>query len=55
MLTPNNHLNQERLKEWDEKHLEEYTLYLEQQLANLALYYAQVRQEWDRRTGRDDV
>ena len=53
MLTPNNHLNQESLKEWDEKHLEEYTLYLEQQLANLALYYAQVRTEWDRRYPSD--
>lgn len=49
MLPANNHLNQESLKEWDEKHLEEYTLYLEQQLANLAIYYAQVRIEWDRR------
>lgn len=49
MLKPNNHLNQESLKECDEKHLEKYTLYLEQQLANLAVYYSQVRLEWDRR------
>ena len=49
MLQPNNYLNQEALKQWDEKHLEEYTLYLEQQLANLAVYYAQVRLEWGRR------
>ena len=49
MLQPNNYLNQEALKQWDDKHLEQYTLYLEQQLANLAVYYAQVRLEWGRR------
>lgn len=49
MLPANNRLNQESLKEWDEEHLEKYTRYLEVQMANLAIYYAQVRQEWSRR------
>jgi hypothetical protein len=49
MLPANNHLNQESLKEWSNEHLEDYTRYLEVQMANLAIYYAQVRAEWDRR------
>ena len=49
MLEPNNFLNQRSLEEYDDKHLEEYTLYLEQQLANMAVYYSQVRYEWQRR------
>ena len=49
MLEPNNFLNQRALEDWDDKHLEEYTLYLEQQLANIAVYYSQVRYEWQRR------
>ena len=49
MLEPNNFLNQRALEDWDDKHLEKYTLYLEQQLANMAVYYSQVRYEWQRR------
>lgn len=49
MLKPNNYLNQQALESYDDGHLEEYTLYLEQVLANYALYYSQVRYEWQRR------
>ena len=49
MLEANNHLNQYALEEWSDKQLESYTLYLEQQLANLAVYYSQIRYEWQRR------
>ncbi len=49
MLEANNFLNQRALEDWDDKHLEMYTLYLEQQLANMAIYYSQVRHEWQRR------
>lgn len=49
MLEANNFLNQRSLEEYDDKHLEMYTRYLEQQMANLAVYYSQVRYEWDRR------
>jgi len=49
MLEANNHLNQYALEEWSDKQLEEYTLYLERLLANAAVYYSQVRYEWDRR------
>lgn len=49
MLQPNNYLNQQSLESFSHEHLEDYTLYLEQQLANLAIYYSQVRHEWDRR------
>lgn len=49
MLEANNYLNQRALEEWSDDHLEDYTLYLEQQLANMAVYYSQVRYEWQRR------
>lgn len=49
MLEANNFLNQRALEDYDDKHLEMYTLYLEQQLANIAVYYSQVRYEWQRR------
>lgn len=49
MLEANNHLNQEMLKEWSDESLEKYTLGLERDLANLAVYYSQVRYEWQRR------
>lgn len=49
MLEANNYLDQYALKEWSDKQLEEYTLYLERLLANTAVYYSQVRYEWDRR------
>lgn len=51
MLKPNNYLNQKALEDFDNKKLEAYTIYLEQQLANLAVYYSQVLYEWDRRAG----
>ncbi len=49
MLQPNNYLSKSALEGFTDEHLEDYTLYLEQQLANLQLYYSQVRREWDRR------
>ena len=49
MLEANNHLNQQALEGFSDEHLEIYTRYLEQQMANLAVYYSQVRYEWDRR------
>lgn len=52
MLPPNNYLNQKSLEYYSDKELESYTLYLEQCLANMAIYYSQVRWEWDRRYGK---
>ena len=49
MMESDNQLNPEGLKGFSHEHLERYTIYLERQLANLAIYYAQVRAEWDRR------
>lgn len=49
MLEANNHLNQKSLEEFTDEHLEAYTRSLEQQMANLAVYYSQVRYEWQRR------
>jgi len=49
MIEANNYLNQRALEDFSDEHLESYTLYLEQQMANLAVYYSQVRYEWDRR------
>lgn len=49
MLEANNYLNQQALESYSHEHLEDYTLYLEQQLANIVIYYSQVRYEWQRR------
>ena len=49
MLEANNHLNQQALESWDDDHLEAYTRWLELQMANMAVYYSQVRYEWQRR------
>lgn len=49
MLEANNHLNQQQLESFSDDALESYTLYVEQQMANLAIYYSQIRYEWQRR------
>lgn len=49
MIEANNYLNQRALEDFSDEHLESYTLYLEQQMANLAVYYSQIRYEWQRR------
>lgn len=42
-------INQDALRDWDEKHLEEYQLYAQQMVARYAIINAQVQVEWDRR------
>lgn len=49
MLEANNHLNRYSLRDWSHEHLEEYTLWLEQEIANRLQYYEDVRSEWERR------
>jgi hypothetical protein len=49
MLEANNHLNQRALEDFSDEHLEDYTRWLELQMANMAVYYSQVRYEWQRR------
>lgn len=49
MLEANNHLNRNMLASFSDAHLEDYTLWLEQQIANNLQYYEDVRAEWERR------
>jgi len=49
MLEANNHLNRYSLRDWSHEHLAEYTLWLEQEIANRIQYLDDVRAEWDRR------
>ncbi len=49
MIEANNHLNRQALQDFSHEHLEDYTLWLEQQDANIHQYILDVRAEWDRR------